>query len=286
VTQPLFEQYKDALRRGHAALLEGRLDEAIAAYSAAARLVPDRALPHTSAATALLQLGRGDDALAALDRAVELAPGDEATLRARAAALHDLGRDADAAADLDRLAGLLTVGRRDEALRVARRAADLAPTDARRALVERLAGEPDDVGVRATASGPVPTAPQVGAVAAPRRDAEQLVTDASALLAGGAIVDARDRLLEAVAIHRAAGRPDAALDVSFELLEIAPGDPAVHLAIAGVQLDRGWRDFAADKIRLLLQLTTLTGDTQAAADAHALAAERLRDDPGVVTAAG
>ncbi|HSL97046.1 MAG TPA: BTAD domain-containing putative transcriptional regulator [Candidatus Deferrimicrobiaceae bacterium] len=270
MTQPLFEQYKDALRRGHAALLDGRLDEAVASYSTAARLVPDRALPHTSAAAALLQLGRREDALAALDRAVALAPDDEATLRARAAALREIGRDADAAVDLERLAAILAADRRDEALRAARRAADLAPTDARRALVERLTAEPDDTGAAGTD---------------PAVDPEQLVADAATLLASGATVDARDRLLEAVAIHRAAGRPDAALDVCLGLLEIAPGDPTVHLAIANVQLDRGWQGFASDKIRLLLQLTALTGDTQAAADVHALAAERLRDDPGLVAAA-
>lgn len=269
MTQPLFEQYKDALRRGHAALLEGRLDEAVTAYAAAAHLVPDRALPHASAAAALVQLGRPAEALEALDRALALVPDDEATLRARATVLRELGRDAEAAADLERLAAVLASGRQDEALRAARRAADLAPSDARRALVERLASE---VSVEAAADPP--------------RDPEVLVVDAAAMLASGSAADAREGLLEAVAVHRAAGRPDAALDVCFALLEIAPGDPAVHLAIANVQLDRGWQALAAEKIRLLLQLTTLTGDTQAAADTHALAVERLRDDPAAAAVAG
>ncbi|NJD29184.1 MAG: hypothetical protein FIA92_12920 [Chloroflexi bacterium] len=278
---PLFEQYKDALRRGHAALLDGRHEDAVEAYSAAARLVPDRALPHTSTAAAWLALGRRDEALAARDRAAALAPDDEATLRSRAGLLHELGRDAEAAADLERLAAVFERGaRREEALRVARRAVDLAPTASGHELVARLEvpvpAEPVANG-EAWPAIALPSRPSEPS--GPPRDPELLVANAAERVAAGAIDEARDLLLEAVAVHRGAGRPDAALDLCFQLLEIAPGHPAVHLAIANVQLDRGWQGFAADKIRLLIQLTSLTGDTQAAADAHALAAERLRDEP-------
>jgi hypothetical protein len=41
---------------------------------------------------------------------------------------------------------------------------------------------------------------------------------------------------------------------------------------------------AREKIELLLRLTALTGDTQAEADAHGLAAERLRDEPASAAA--
>ena len=63
-----------------------------------------------------------------------------------------------------------------------------------------------------------------------------------------------------------------------------PGDPHVHLAIANLQLDHGWTALAKEKIELLLRLTSLTGDTQAEADVHGLAAERLRDEPAPVPA--
>ena len=86
------------------------------------------------------------------------------------------------------------------------------------------------------------------------------------------------RCCTAVAVHRAAGRLDAALEVCLQLLTTAPGDPQVHLAIANLQLDRGWTALATEKIELLLRLTSLTGDTQAEADVHGLASERLRDD--------
>ena len=113
----------------------------------------------------------------------------------------------------------------------------------------------------------------------PPPDTEQLLNEASAMFDVGDLVGASERMLTAVAVHRAAGRLDAALDVCFQLLAIAPGDPHAHLAIANLQLDRGWTPLAREKIDLLLRLTSLTGDTQAEADTHGLAAERLRDEP-------
>jgi len=113
VTRPLFEQYKDALRRGHLAARGGHIEDALDAYREAARLAPDRAAPHTSTATALHRAGRRDEAQAAFERALAIAPDDEATLRARAAAFEEIGRSASAAADLERLAEALEAsGRR------------------------------------------------------------------------------------------------------------------------------------------------------------------------------
>ena len=120
-----------------------------------------------------------------------------------------------------------------------------------------------------------PPPPIVG----PPPDTEQLMVEAAALFEAGDTAGAGERMLTAVAVHRAAGRLDAALDVCFQLLAIAPGDPHVHLAIANLQLDRGWTPLAREKIDLLVRLTSLTGDTQAEADTHGLASERLRDEP-------
>ena len=120
-----------------------------------------------------------------------------------------------------------------------------------------------------------PPAPMVG----PPPETEQLMAEATALFEAGDAAGAGERMLTAVAVHRTAGRLDAALDVCFQLLAIAPGDPHVHLAIANLQLDRGWTPLAREKIDLLLRLTSLTGDTQAEADTHGLASERLRDEP-------
>ena len=113
----------------------------------------------------------------------------------------------------------------------------------------------------------------------PPPDPEELVAQAVAAMDAGDADASRDLLLTAVMVHRQAGRLDAALELSLQLLAIAPGDPRVHLAIANLQLDRGWVGVATEKLELLVRLTSLTGDTQAEADVHGLAAERLRDDP-------
>jgi tetratricopeptide (TPR) repeat protein len=120
-----------------------------------------------------------------------------------------------------------------------------------------------------------PPPPIVG----PPPDPETLLADAAALIAAGDFHGARDLMLTAVMVHRAAGRLDAALEICLQLLTTAPGDPQVHLAITNLQLDRGWTTLATEKIELLLRLTALTGDTQAEADVRGLASERLRDDP-------
>jgi tetratricopeptide (TPR) repeat protein len=125
-----------------------------------------------------------------------------------------------------------------------------------------------------------PPPPIVG----PPPDPETLLVDAAALIAAGDVHAARDLMLTAVMVHRAAGRLDAALEICLQLLTTAPGDAQVHLAIANLQLDRGWTALATEKIELLLRLTSLTGDTQAEADVHGLASERLRDEP--VSSAG
>ena len=126
-----------------------------------------------------------------------------------------------------------------------------------------------------------PPPPMVG----PPPDPEDLLAEAALVLEAGEVDAARDLLLTAASVHRAAGRIDAALDVCLNLLSIAPGDPRVHLAIANLQLDRGWSAVAKEKLDLLVRLTSLTGDTQAEADVHGLASERLRDDPAAPAAA-
>jgi tetratricopeptide (TPR) repeat protein len=124
-----------------------------------------------------------------------------------------------------------------------------------------------------------PPPPIVG----PPPDPETLLVEAAALIAAGDVHAARDLMLTAVMVHRAAGRLDAALEICLQLLTTAPGDAQVHLAIANLQLDRGWTALATEKIELLLRLTSLTGDTQAEADVHGLASERLRDETVAVT---
>ena len=74
MSEVLYEQYKDALRRGHVAALRGRLDAAAAAYHEAARIAPDRALPYVGLGGVLTRLGKSDEALVAYAAALERAP--------------------------------------------------------------------------------------------------------------------------------------------------------------------------------------------------------------------
>ena len=318
---PIFEHYKAALRRGHLATLAGDLDEALDAYREAARIVPDRTVPLASQGTVLHRLNRWPEAAAAFDHALRLAPDDEPTLRARGTALEERGKRSSAAGDFERLAFVLDVaGHATEAVDAARRAGELEASPSRTALLDRLTRSVE----RATANGVAAQSPlseardldaTVDAAAAaeaeattalaangavwppidlptvhepptagPPQDIETVMTNATNLLDAGDTSAARDLMLRAVFLNREAGRLDAALDTCFQLLSFVPGDPQVHLAIANLQLDRGWTPLATEKIELLRQLTRLMGDTQAEADVRGLAAERLRDEPESVSA--
>src|SRR4029079_12695538 len=98
VSGPLFEQYREALRRGHLSTLAGNLEDALEAYREAAHLVPDRTLALASHGTLLHQLDRWPEAAAAFDSALRLVPDDESTLRARATARAERGMRSGAAA--------------------------------------------------------------------------------------------------------------------------------------------------------------------------------------------
>jgi tetratricopeptide (TPR) repeat protein len=140
VSEPLFEQYKAALRRGHLAALGARFDEALEAYGEAARLVPERPLPFASRGTILHRLNRWPEAAEAFDQALRIAPEDEATLRTRAVAREERGMLSGAADDFERLAFILDVAARGPAaIEAAQKAVALESNPARVALVERLA---------------------------------------------------------------------------------------------------------------------------------------------------
>ncbi len=154
MSQALFELYKEALRRGHVAAVQGRLDAALAAYEAASTIAPDRALPHASLGDVLRRLGRSEAAEHAYDAALQRAPMDEAALRGRAAARLELERPVDAARDLEALADVLERANRiPEACEAACSALELGESRSRQQAVERLAaamtGLSGEIGVAA-----------------------------------------------------------------------------------------------------------------------------------------
>lgn len=288
--EDVYERYKDALRRGHVAALRGELETALAAYEEAAAIAPGRPMPVASAGLALLRARRFAEAVARFDAAVRLAPEDEATRAGRAEALAAVGRPGDAAADLDVVADLRERdGRLAEALDAAARALELAEARHRRRLVRRLVAALDaselDQPARAALAGalrvldagaPVPAdgmpaadeaADRAGAgdaVAARRRlppaDLAALATAAEAALDAGQVAEARARLLELSAGHRAAGHLDAALDACYVALSVAPDDVDLHLALVELYRERGWIALATEKLELLARLAALDGD--------------------------
>ena len=307
MSEVLYEQYKDALRRGHVAALRGRLDAAQAAYLEAARIAPDRALPYVGLGGVLTRLGRSDEALAAYSAALERAPTDEGAMRGRADVLTTLGRRTEAADTLDRLAGLLErEGRLADACDVARRSLELAESRGRRRQVEdlvaRLRETPGDAAAAealARALSVLETVPGLAPMEAPRGSAsddqgeappaepsEPIAPDPALLtlaveeaLEAGDLDEARRRALVAAAGHRAVGQFHAAMDACYQALAILPSDPDIHLLLAELYLDRGWRGPAADKLVLLGRLAQLTGDGATRARLCYLAAARFPDDP-------
>ena len=318
MSDAIYERYKEALRRGHVAALRDRLDAAVVAYREAGDLAPERALPHASLGSVLLRLRRPEEALAAYTMALSRAPRDESAQAGRAEALAALGRSVEAADALDRLAiQQETEGKLPEALGTARRALELAESRSRRKHVEKLSSqlplaggallpEPDrDAPIRTAsprtepaaaapsaappppeptpkptpvaqpAPAPEPTAPEP----TPTTSGATLSAEAEDRMDAGDPEAARDRLLASAAAHRAAGAIDAALDACYLALGLAPADPELHLALAELYLDRGWRGPAADKILLLGRLVDFTRDGTIRERVCELVATRLPDDP-------
>ena len=120
------------------------------------------------------------------------------------------------------------------------------------------------------ASPPAPEEP-------PDRGAE-LTTEAEVLIAAGNRDAALERSLEAMASHRAAGRLAAAIDACYLALAVAPDATDLHLALAELYLDQGWREPAGEKLLLLGRLVGLDGDDAARDRLCHLVRRRFADD--------
>lgn len=319
MSEALYERYKDALRRGHVAALRGRYDVALDAYGEASRIAPDRALPFVGIAGVLARLGRPVDALTAYDAALDRAPADEAALRGRADLLTGAGDRIAAAATLDRLAAALDAnGRLSAATGAAIEALELAESRGRRVtvrqLAERLRAEASDDPAAAETlaaamhllAGPAVTAPAEADDAARPDDAAAKASVAPApstppappFFAGSATAaveaaavgddpaETRARALEAAAGHRAAGSNAAAIDACYIAIGTNPSDPELHLALADLYLDRGWRTTAADKLVLLARLADLDGDRGTHDRVCEIAAARLPEEARLAAACG
>lgn len=106
MTDPVFERYKEALKKGHVAVFKGRHKEALGHYQEAAKLAGHRPLPFVSMGSVLQQMGRPQEAVAAYDEALRRAPDDAQALSGKAAALLSTGKRAQATDLLQRIAYL------------------------------------------------------------------------------------------------------------------------------------------------------------------------------------
>ena len=79
--------YKDALQRGHVAVVKGRPREAISHYEEAGELAPERPLPFVRIGEIYLQMQEHRAAAVAFDTALDRGPTDLAALNGKAAAL-------------------------------------------------------------------------------------------------------------------------------------------------------------------------------------------------------
>jgi tetratricopeptide (TPR) repeat protein len=269
MSDSLFDQYKETLRLGHVAARQGRLTAALLAYREAALIAPERALPHIGLGDTLRRLGRHAEALTAYSTALAAGPESEPALAGSVEALVSLGRNAEAADALDRLADLQeAAGRPDEALSSSRRALALAESRLRHRRIRRLGGT---------------DAPAPGEHGHELGTGFVLADHAEELLAGGDRHGALAGFRAAAVAHRRDGESTAALDACYRALEVAPDDVSIHLTLAELFLERGWRAPAADKLVLLARLGELDGDPTIRERLCRLAAGSLPDEPRLMT---
>lgn len=276
MSQALYEQYKDALRRGHVAALRDRLDVAAAAYRAAAALAPDRALPHSSLAGVLVRQGRRDEALVAFDAALQRAPADEAALRGRAELHAAAGRRVDAAIDYEVLAAALEqAGRTADAADAVRRALELAESRSRRHELERLSALLRAAGGDRPAVAALDRALGLLDPGGPAGKPEAGPAETEAPIAGASLGPPRDV---------ATGSGTATPPVAAALPSAAASPPetrdlAVLRAVADALLDAGDLAGAADRFLALAAAHRGLGQFDAAMDACLALLAAIPSDP-------
>jgi len=105
---------------------------------------------------------------------------------------------------------------------------------------------------------------------------------AEAHLYAGELTEAHAGLLAAARAHRRAGRLVAAVDACDLAIGLAPADPDLHLLLAELYLDHGWRTLATDKLLLLGRIAELDEDRATRDRLCSLVTERLADEPRLV----
>jgi tetratricopeptide (TPR) repeat protein len=144
---------------------------------------------------------------------------------------------------------------------------------------------PSDATVEAGAAEE-PAAPDADVPAVPEEDVVEPIGLGIALgaaaethLYAGELEEAHTGLLAAARAHRRAGRLSAAVDACYLAIALAPSDPDLHLLLAELYLDRGWRTLAVDKLLLLGRIAELDEDGATRDRLCELVVDRLADEP-------
>jgi tetratricopeptide (TPR) repeat protein len=267
----------------------GRHDEALEAFDLAIERTPEDEIALRGRADALVAANRRTEAAETLDRLSGLFDGQGRLADACDAAREalELAESRDRRQELETFARRLRSEGRDVASTAALgRALEVLGDPGSKPRVIRVSGGPvgdgasvadgASVGDWPGAAAPVVSSPVTSAPVP--RQVDLLAAVERALDAGD--VDAvRASTLAAAAAQRGAGLLEAALDTCYMALATIPADPDIHLALAGLYLDRGWRVSAVDKIILLGRLADLAGDDATHDRLAALVAERLPDEP-------
>ena len=265
----------------------GRHDDALASFDLALERAPSDEAAIRGRIDALVALGRRREAAETLDRLSAELVGQGRLAEACDAAVEALvlAESRDRRSDVEAYAKRLRSEGRDMASTTALGRAleilgDAGPRVVRPAttagtLAASAAGDDPE---SADDAEDAPTAAVVAAIPpAPVR--VDLLAAAERALDGDDPDAVRKTALAAAAAQRRDGQLEAALDTCYMALARLPADPDIHLALAGLYLDRGWRVSAVDKIILLGRLADLTADDATHDRLAMLVAERLKDEP-------
>jgi hypothetical protein len=110
--------------------------------------------------------------------------------------------------------------------------------------------------------------------------------DLAAAVDAGDAATATDLAQRIAARQRGADHGTAAIDACYLALAVAPADPGLHLTLADIYLDRGWRVLAIDKLDRLAHLAGLSDDAATRDRVCAIVAERLPDEPRLTARCG
>jgi tetratricopeptide (TPR) repeat protein len=279
-----------------------RLEDAVPAYERALDLAPRDETALRGIAEALARLGRRADAANALDRLADaldaggrLADATDAARRAL-----ELAESRDRRTQVESFAERLRTAPADDevsqrALTQAIQLLEIGPAQPDIAAIEPDAPEPDGAiasaepeatelvdASEATAAEPEAEPEPAAAEGPPVEPAGlgiALGAVAEAHLYAGEVEDAHAGLLAAARAHRRAGRLVAAVDACDLAIGLAPADPDLHLLLAELYLDRGWRTLATDKLLLLGRIAELDEDRATRDRLCQLVGERLADEP-------